>query len=98
MRFEFHPLALAEYKDATRYYAGCQSGLEQRFMAAVERAIELIVEAPERWPILEADVRRCLTRVFPYVILYTVETDHVLIIAVMHSHREPGYWRDRKPI
>jgi plasmid stabilization system protein ParE len=98
MRFEFHPLALAEYKDATRYYAGCHSGLEQRFMAAVERAIELIVEAPERWPILEADVRRCLTRVFPYVILYAVETDHVLIIAVMHSHREPGYWRDRKPI
>jgi toxin ParE1/3/4 len=98
MRFEFHPLALAEYEDATRYYAGCQPGLEQRFMVAVERAIELIVAAPERWPILEADVRRCLTRVFPHVILYTVEIDHVLIIAVMHSHREPRYWRDWKPI
>lgn len=97
MRYEFQPLALAEYEDAARYYAGCQPGLEQRFMSAVERAIELIVEAPGRWPIFENNVRRCLTRVFPYVILYTVESDHIVILAVMHSHREPGYWRDRKP-
>lgn len=66
-------------------------------MAAVERVIELIVEAPQRWPIIEEDVRRCLTRVFPYAVLYSVEVDYILILAVMHSHREPGYWRDRKP-
>jgi plasmid stabilization system protein ParE len=97
MRFEFHPLALAEYQDAAYYYAGCQPGLDARYMAAVERVIELIVEAPQRWPIFEEDVRRCLTRVFPYALLYSVEADYILILAVMHSHREPGYWRDRKP-
>jgi len=97
MRFEFHPLALAEYQDAAHYYAGCMPGLELRYMAALERVIELIVEAPQRWPILEEDVRRCLTRVFPYAVLYSVESDYILILAVMHSHREPGYWRDRKP-
>lgn len=72
MRFEFHPEALAEYEDAARYYAGCQFGLEPRFIAAVEQVIQQIIEAPDRWPVLEEDIRRCLTRVFPYAVLYSV--------------------------
>jgi len=35
MKFEFHPEALEEYKDAARYYEGCQSGLGHRFIASV---------------------------------------------------------------
>ncbi len=95
MRCEFHPDALAEYEEAARYYAGCQEGLDLRFMASVEAAVRQVAAAPERWRVLEQDVRRCLTKVFPYAILYTVEADRVLIIALMHCHREPGYWRAR---
>lgn len=72
MRFEFHPEALAEYEDAARYYAGCQFGLELRFIAAAEQVIQQIIEAPDRWPVLEEDIRRCLTRVFFYAVLYSV--------------------------
>ena len=57
MRYEFHPDALMEYEEAARYYAGCQEGLELRFMAAVEHAVQQIIEAPERWRILEEDIR-----------------------------------------
>lgn len=96
MRYEFHPEALAEYGHAARYYADCQEGLELRSMAAVEHAIDQILAAPERWRILEEDIRRCLTRVFPYAVLCTVEADFVLILAVMHCHREPGYWQHRR--
>ena len=69
MRCEFHPDALAAYKEAARYYAGCQEGLELRFMASVEAVVRQIAAAPDRWRILERDVRRCLTTVFPYAIL-----------------------------
>ena len=48
MRYEFHPDALAEYEEAARYYAGCQEGLELRFIAAVEHTVQQIPEAPER--------------------------------------------------
>lgn len=64
-------------------------------MAVVEHAIGLIRESPQRWRVLEEDVRRCLTRVFPYAVLYTIEPDFILIVAVMHCHRKPGYWRHR---
>ena len=69
MSCEFHPDALAEYQEAARYYAGCQAGLELCFMASVETAVQQIAAAPDRWRILERDVRRCLTKVFPYAIL-----------------------------
>ncbi len=95
MKFVFHPDALVEYEESARYYAGCQAGLETRFMAAVEHAIQQITSAPEQWRVFEDDVRRCLTHVFPYAILYTIEPDHILIVAVMHCHREPDYWRKR---
>ena len=97
MRFGFHPEALAEYKDAARYYADCQSGLDQRFIASVEHAIQRIIETPEQWKILEQGVRRYFTRVFPYAILYTIEPEYILIVAIMHCNREPGYWKKRVP-
>ena len=43
MRYEFHPDALAEYEEATQYYAGCREGLEFRFIAAVEHAVQQII-------------------------------------------------------
>lgn len=95
MRHEFHPEALAEYEEAARYYAGCQPGLDRQFIACIENGVARILTAPTRWRILEEDVRRYLTHVFPYGILYTIEPDYILIVVVMHCSREPGYWRDR---
>jgi plasmid stabilization system protein ParE len=95
MRHEFHPEALAEYEAAARYYAERDPAMGQRFIEAVEDAIERIRDSPTRWRVLDEDVRRCLTRVFPYAVLYTVEPRFVLIVAVMHCSREPGYWKRR---
>ena len=95
MRYEFHPEALDEYEDSARFYAGCQSGLELRFIDCVESAFRRVSEAPTRWRPFEEDVRRCLVHVFPYAVLYTIEPDYVLIIAIMHCSREPGYWQNR---
>jgi toxin ParE1/3/4 len=95
MRWEFHPEAIEEYREATLYYAERDPALALRFVETVEDAIRRILEAPERWRILDEDVRRCLTRVFPYGVLYTVEPEFILIVAVMHCSREPGYWKRR---
>ena len=95
MRWIFHPEALEEYEEATAYYAERDPALAVRFVEAVEEAIRRIIEAPMAWRVLDDDVRRCLTRRFPYGVLYTVEEDFILIVAVMHGHREPGYWKGR---
>lgn len=91
----FHPEAAAEFEEAVRFYQERGRTLGDRFAAEVRTAIRRIVETPERWGKLEEDVRRCLVRVFPYRVLFTIERDYILIVAVAHARREPGYWKHR---
>ena len=95
MTYDFHPEARVEYREAALFYDTRRSGLGAAFTLEVEAAIDRILEAPERWRVIEQDVRRCLTHTFPYGVLYTVEPDSILIVAVMHLRRRPGYWRER---
>jgi len=95
MRYVFHKEALAEYEEAAIYYAAIDPQLALRFVDAVEHAIDLVVETPLRWLDIDDGIRRCLTRVFPYALLYSIEADYLLIVAVMHCSREPGYWKHR---
>lgn len=96
MRYVFHPEALAEYSEAVQYYAEQRSEVAQMFINAIEDAVYRIRESPTRWAIVDEDVRRCLTRKFPYSILYTIEQDYILLLAVTHCSREPGYWKSHK--
>lgn len=65
MRYRFHPNALEEYREAAIWYASRQQTLALQFIATIENAIQRIVENPTRWRVINEDVRRCLTRVFP---------------------------------
>ena len=69
--------------------------LAQQFIASIEDTVHKVVETPNRWRIIDEDVRRCIAHLFPYAILYTIEDKFILIVAVMHFSREPGYWRER---
>ena len=95
MTYAFHPEARLEYREATAFYESQRPGLGVAFTREVEATIERILQAPERWRMVEQDVRRCLTHTFPYSILYTAEERFVLVVAVAHGSREPGYWHRR---
>jgi len=95
MNYSFHPEARAEFKEATLYYSEKSPSLASVFYAEVKYAIERIVENPLLYRVIDEDVRRCLTKRFPYAILYTIEDHYILILAVMHCSREPSYWKYR---
>jgi toxin ParE1/3/4 len=95
MIHHFHPEARLEYLEAATFYNSRRAGLGAAFTLEVEATIERILEAPNRWLVIEQDVRKCLTHVFPYGILYTIEQDAILIVSVMHLRRKPGHWRSR---
>ncbi len=96
MKYVFHPEALTEYAEAVEYYLHKNPKIAQAFIDAIEETIYRIRETPTRYSILDEDIRRCLTRKFPYSVLYTIEQDSILILAIMHSSRKPGYWKNRK--
>jgi len=95
VRHRFHPEADAEFEEAVQFYKTRGHDLAGRFAGEIKAAIRKIVGSPERWRKIEEDLRRCSLRVFPYAILYTIEKDHLLIIAIAHAKRRPGYWRRR---
>ncbi|HEY9706280.1 MAG TPA: type II toxin-antitoxin system RelE/ParE family toxin [Allocoleopsis sp.] len=95
MKYVFHPDALTEYSETVQYYVQQRKDLAQAFIDAVEDAVYRLREYPNRYPVIEDNIHRCLTRKFPYVIVYSMEKDYILILAVMHSNRSPNYWKYR---
>jgi plasmid stabilization system protein ParE len=93
MKYEFHPAALQEYAEAVQFFA--QQDKHQDFIDTIEAAIVQIIEAPERWAIVEGQIRRYLTRKFAYAILYRVYSDRIVIAAIMSCRRDPDYWKTR---
>ena len=95
MTYSFHPAAQAEYRQATLYYSEKSPLLASAFYREIESAIEQIIDNPFLYREVDEDVRRCLTKRFPYALLYTIENHDILILAVMHCSREPSYWKNR---
>lgn len=96
MTFDFHPEAEAELLESIDYYEEYEPGLGEDFSLEVFLAIQNVLEFPTAWPILDGDVRRCLVNRFPFAILYSIEQGKIHIVAVMHLHREPEYWKKRR--
>lgn len=98
MRITIHAAAQAELMAAIDWYELKEPGLGQEFAVEVVDALDRICEYPRAWPVVDGEVRRCLTNRFPFGILYAVKDDDLIVLAVMHGHREPGYWRDRRQL
>lgn len=65
------------------------------FDAAYAQVEQRIAEHPEWFPEIEPGIRRALIQRYRYAVLFMVRDAHILVVAVMHQHRRPGYWRDR---
>lgn len=92
----FHPDADAEMIDAAVWYESRQADLGKRFLVAIQDALNRITLNPELYPFVEGDVRRCLARTFPFGVLFRVKPDAIAVMAVMHLHRDPDYWQNRR--
>lgn len=91
----FLPQAEQEMVEAAKYYESQAAGLGANYLSETERAVAAIAESPETWPIIEGKLRRRLVRRFPFGILYCIDPNEIVVVAVAHLHRKPGYWRGR---
>ena len=95
MRIEFLVAAREEFLNAASYYDSQEEGLGDEFADEVWKTISRIVKHPLAWQQISSRTRRCLTNRFPHGVIYQAKSDSILIIAVMHLHREPKSWRGR---
>ena len=94
-RVRFHPDAEAELIAAGQFYEAQTPGLGLEFIAEVRRVARPVAAHPEIGHRFARRLRRVLVRRFPYGLLYRAEPRAILIVAVMHLRRRPGYWKSR---
>jgi plasmid stabilization system protein ParE len=92
---EFHLDALAELERAKAWYDAQRFGLGESFFQEITTAISRIQEAPNAWPEYQRETRRFLVHRFPFAIIYSQRSTGLLVVAVMHLKRRPGYWTSR---
>ncbi len=87
--------AQQEIDDAFAWYESQSLGLGVRFLDDFDRSIRRIVVYPLSCEEIEPGLRRCLLSRFPFGIIYGIDGDTIVVLAVAHLHREPRYWIDR---
>jgi len=95
MKVRFLKPAQLEVDDAFVWYDSQSHGLGTQFLDDLDRAVRRILAYPLASKKIEEGLRRCLLSRFPYGIIYGIDSETVIIIAVAHLHRQPRYWIDR---
>ena len=85
-----------EMLQAARYYESQVINLGYDFLSEIHRAVKSIEDNPEAAPKIKGSIRRRIIRRFPYAILYQIDPTEIVILAIMHQHRDPDYWHGRK--
>ena len=93
--FQFYFEAETEFNEAAAFYESKVSHLKEAFIEEVERCITIIRQRPEAAAPLGKLLRKINLRRFPYSIVFHHGADGLLILAIAHQSRRPGYWRAR---
>lgn len=91
----FRDEAKIDFLDACAWYAKEQAALDDRFSEAVEKALDSISSSTKQYALVYRDVRRVLTRSFPYGLFNRFQNDEIEVIAVIHASRDPTVWTSR---
>ena len=97
MTYTFHPEAEIEFNNAIDYYEDSKKGLGLKFAVEVYNTInKRIIPYTNAWHKIDKNTRRCLANRFPFGIIYYQKNNQIIILAVMHLHKKPNYWKNRK--
>lgn len=90
-----HAAALDELKSAVAWYLERSETAANNFVAELDRALDLIVQTPDRWPRGPQATRRFVLQRYPFALIYREKETAIELIAVAHGHRRPSYWKSR---
>lgn len=94
-KIEFHANARDEFDGAVDWYLERSPRAAIGFAAAVDEALGLIAAYPNQPALTLHGCRYRRVRKYPFIIVYTLRGSSLLIIAMAHARRRPGYWRER---
>ena len=96
MRISFHPLAIEEMIQAAQFYESRREGLGKYFLLSIENGLKRMGEMPFMPPADNLGRRKWRVKKFPYSVIYRVEEEKIIILAIAHGSRKPRFWETRK--
>ena len=96
MKVRLHPEARAELIEARNWYYERSPLSSVAFAHAVDQAVFRIRTAPNTYPAADHGTRKLVLQRFPFNIFYRLSETEILIVAVAHQKRRPGYWSSRR--
>lgn len=95
MQARFLRPAELEVDDAVAYFDEQRQDLGDRFEQDLLESLAFIKEYPLAGKALTSQVRKFRLRRFRFNLIYVVHDREIVIVAVAHQRRRPGYWRNR---
>jgi plasmid stabilization system protein ParE len=93
---EFLDGARLDFDDSFAWYAERSVGAAIGFASAVDEAIDKVTAEPSRFPSTHGGCRYCSLNRYPFRIVFRDEPDRLVVVALAHAKRSPGYWRGRR--
>ena len=94
-RLRLHPEAVVEGVNA-RARIGDDDFLQgEIFTDTLEASFKMIKLSPMIYRCFDREFRRVKVGKFSYSVIFRIVGDEIQVIAIMHQHRRPGYWKDR---
>lgn len=90
--------ARRQIAEAANWYDQQRDGLGDRFDAEVTRCLRLLSVGPLLYQVVFHSTRRLLLPGFSYAILYRHDAVGIVVLAVVHTSRDPGQWRVREQV
>jgi toxin ParE2 len=84
-----------EMTEAARFYEQARAGFGDIFLDDIQHAIDAVRERPKLGERIAYGFRRTLARRFPFTVVYAIESDEIVVVAVAHQSRSPDYWKGR---
>jgi toxin ParE1/3/4 len=96
----YHPEAFAELRADVAWYDKRGTGLGIRLETAVDGVLDTLHEWPASGAVWPGWTGRPVVRSrsvagFPCRVVYIAEATELVVIALAHERRAPGYWRHR---
>jgi plasmid stabilization system protein ParE len=92
---DYLPGARRDFDESFDWYAERSPQSAQRFTDAVDAALVRIAANPTRFNSADGVHRECPVKKFPFRIVYRLIDNGILVVAIAHAKRRPGFWRNR---
>lgn len=95
MKLRYSHAASEEFEEALAWYAERSANAVQRLEREIAAAERVLIRHPRFGTPKAGKARFLPLQDFPYSLVYTIRLNELVVIALAHHSRRPGYWKDR---